>query len=91
MRVQLLGEVSGTRNGQQWPPRLSVVDLPDDEALPLVATRMARLVADAEESQAVVEPVEDRRFLDGPADAAVKPPGRIEISEEAGTVRRRRA
>lgn len=66
MRIQLLGEISGTRNGLDWPPRGTVVDLPDEEAARLCEQQMARPVAlVAETVAAVVEPVEDRRVLDG--------------------------
>lgn len=32
MRIRMNISMSGTRNGEDWPPRGSVVDLPDDEA-----------------------------------------------------------
>lgn len=54
MRVRLIGEMSGTRDGQQWPSRGSTVDLPDDEALMLVRNRMAVLVAEVPVETAVV-------------------------------------
>jgi hypothetical protein len=83
VRVQLLGDMSGTRNGQQWPPRGSTVDLPDDEALPLVQTRMARPVVDApEQSVAVVLPVEDVRVVDRAAGG--RPHGRGHLEAAAG-------
>lgn len=44
----LLGDVSGTRDGQAWPPRGSVVELPDDEAAQLCRTQMARPVVETE-------------------------------------------
>ena len=47
MRIRLVGEMSGTRDGQDWPPRGSVVDLPDEEAAQLLARGMARPVEDA--------------------------------------------
>lgn len=45
MRVKMLVELSGTRNGQPWPPRGQVVDLPDDEAAHYCAAGMATPVA----------------------------------------------
>jgi hypothetical protein len=33
--------MSGTRDGRDWPPRGSTVDLPDDEALVLLRGSMA--------------------------------------------------
>lgn len=41
MRVVLTGEMSGTRDGQEWPPRGSTIDLPDDEAIRMIDTKMA--------------------------------------------------
>lgn len=41
MRVRMRVTISGTRDGQDWPARGSVVDLPDDEAEQLVASGLA--------------------------------------------------
>lgn len=41
MRVRLLVEVSGTRNGQQWPPMGNEIDLPDDEARQMISAQQA--------------------------------------------------
>lgn len=41
MRVRLLVEVSGTRNGQPWPARGNEVDLPDEEARSMISALMA--------------------------------------------------
>jgi len=49
VRVVLLGEMTGTRDGQQWPPRGSIVDLPDEEAVTMIRGSMAR-PADPEET-----------------------------------------
>lgn len=62
MKVRLLGDMTGTRDGVDWPPRGSIVDLPDDEALALCrpGNNMARLITDDEldlEERAVVEEV----------------------------------
>lgn len=32
MKVRVLQQVQGTRNGVEWPPRGALWDLPDDEA-----------------------------------------------------------
>jgi len=32
MKVRMKASISGTRNGQPWPPRGAVAELPDDEA-----------------------------------------------------------
>ena len=41
MHVRLLGQMSGTRDGVPWPPRGSVVDLTDEEAISLCRNGMA--------------------------------------------------
>lgn len=46
MRIVLIGDVSGTRNGQPWPPRGSTIELPDDEAAVLCQQRMAKPAVD---------------------------------------------
>lgn len=45
MQVRMKVHVSGTRNGQEWPPRGSVVDLPDAEAADYCRTGMAEPVS----------------------------------------------
>lgn len=46
MKVRLIVELSGARNGQPWPGRGEVVDLPADEAQELVVSRIAEPVAE---------------------------------------------
>jgi hypothetical protein len=41
MKVTLIAEISGTRDGVEWPPPGSVVDLPDDEAVALLSSGAA--------------------------------------------------
>lgn len=41
MRVKLLVNVSGTRDGVEWPARGSEVDLPEAEARDMVAAGLA--------------------------------------------------
>lgn len=41
MRVKMKVDMSGTRDGAPWPPRGTVVDLPDDEALQYLNADMA--------------------------------------------------
>lgn len=48
MRIRLLGDISGTRDGVNWPPRGSEMDLPDDEAAALCGQQMAEPVVDLE-------------------------------------------
>lgn len=55
MRVRLLGDISGTRDGQDWPPRGSIVDLPDDEATQLCRGGMAQpVVSEVVETEVAV-------------------------------------
>ena len=42
MRVCMKVTVSGTRNGQPWPDKGGIVDLPDDEAKHLIAAGLAK-------------------------------------------------
>lgn len=41
MRVRLLVEITGTRDGVPWPPLGGVVDLPDSEAADLIRGGLA--------------------------------------------------
>lgn len=44
MKVTLKGTVSGSRDGVPWPPAGSEMDLPDDEALSLLHSGLAKPV-----------------------------------------------
>lgn len=41
MRIRMTHDVTGMRNGEPWPPRGTVVDLPDAEALDYINADMA--------------------------------------------------
>lgn len=41
MRIQMTHQMSSSYNGEPWPTPGEVIDLPDDEALVLIRTRMA--------------------------------------------------
>lgn len=41
MRVRMLVDVSGTRNGEPWPGIGNPIDLPDDEAIAMIAAEQA--------------------------------------------------
>lgn len=41
MNITLIGDVTGTRNGENWPPRGTTVDLPDEEARSLIGAGLA--------------------------------------------------
>jgi hypothetical protein len=57
MKVVLRHDISGTRNGEPWPPAGAELDLPDAEAAPLLASGAARPVntKDAEVEKRVAE------------------------------------
>lgn len=44
MRVRMLHKISGTYGGGEWPDRGGEIDLPEDEALSLLRSRMAEAV-----------------------------------------------
>lgn len=60
MKVKLNVGMSGTRNGEEWPPRGSVVDLPEDEAKHLVAAGLAVQVEAPVVEAAVAAPVVEK-------------------------------
>lgn len=57
MQIRMLHKISGTRNGQHWPERGEVIELPDVEAVELVRSRMATHV----EAPAVPEKATSRK------------------------------
>jgi hypothetical protein len=77
----MLGEMSGTRDGQPWPPRGSELDLPDEEAAILVRNKMALPVAvtHADVERAVLSNIEVE-----PREATAGP-----LTTETGPTRRR--
>ncbi|MEW1719780.1 hypothetical protein [Streptomyces sp. NPDC093109] len=50
MKIRMLVEMSGTRNGVPWPPRGQVVDIPTGEAQHLCASGIAEAALDHEAS-----------------------------------------
>ena len=76
MKIQLLGTISGTRNGQEWPPRLSIIELPDAEALSLIQGEMARPVDDEPTIELATVSTDDveTRAMAAPAIAEVVSP-----------------
>lgn len=55
--VRMLVSISGTRGGEDWPPRGGTLSVPSSEATDLVLAGLAVLVPDEPET-AAVEPVE---------------------------------
>ncbi|MGW3427498.1 DUF7302 family protein [Streptomyces melanosporofaciens] len=47
MQVRMKATLSGTRDGEAWPERGGVVELPDEEAAHLCAAGLAEAVSDA--------------------------------------------
>jgi hypothetical protein len=50
----MLGDVSGTRNGQEWPKRGDVAEFSDDEAAQLIGSGIAVKHDDIPEVEAAV-------------------------------------
>lgn len=46
MRVRMKADVSGTRNGESWPTRGQIVDLPDDEAASYLYAGVVEVIDD---------------------------------------------
>lgn len=51
MHVEMRARISGTRNGEDWPPVGGVVDLPEAEARALIALGAAVEVATTPEPE----------------------------------------
>lgn len=71
MIVRLVGDISGTRDGQAWPPRGTRIDLPDVEAMDLCRTGMAVPVPADEVEMAVVADDAEVRALTTDSAAAL--------------------
>ena len=55
MQVRLLATITGTRDGQDWPKRGEVTDLPSAEAVDLINAGIAEAVAVSSLETAAVE------------------------------------
>lgn len=73
MRVTLLVSISGTRNGLDWPPAGSVVDLPADEAEGMIACGHAVAPKDAPKVEAATVDTSAVEKAVGPKAAGRKP------------------
>lgn len=63
MRVRMRDQISGTRNGEPWPPPGAEIDLPDAEAVKYCANGLAAPVGDKDtgvETAVVDTPAETR-------------------------------
>jgi hypothetical protein len=61
MLIRLRAEITGTRNGQPWPAKGSLVELPDDEAAALCKARLADPVASDRPPERAVPPTTAER------------------------------
>jgi len=57
MRVEMLTQISGTRNGEEWPAPGAVLDLPDHEAESLILAGYAKEATDAPTPEPAPVPV----------------------------------
>lgn len=60
MRVRMLAHISGTRDGQHWPPVGGEITVPDAEGAELCAAGIAVPVAEIAVERAVAAPAERR-------------------------------
>ena len=58
MKVKLLAQISGTRDGEGWPAPGTVIDLPDDEATSMINSGLCAAVVGAPTEAAAIEPAE---------------------------------
>jgi len=56
MRVKMIVQMSGTRDGEPWPGRGEIVDLPGEEAAQMCAAGMAETVKGGTEKAVPAEP-----------------------------------
>ena len=80
MRIRMKQTISGTRNGEEWPARGEIADIPTGEAQHLVASGIAEEVTDTEGQEPQVETAaapataEKRPATTGKAAPAAKTP-----------------
>lgn len=61
MRVRMLVDASGTRNGQPWPARGEEIDLPDGEAVGYCQAGLCEPVADTGRVETATAPAPETR------------------------------
>lgn len=76
MKIKMLIQMSGSRNGQPWPGLGDVVELPTTEAAFLVSSGIAQEVPDSEELTV--------HMPEQPADAESENPGPVEVATPPG-------
>lgn len=60
MKLQMKVQVSGTRNGEDWPAPGDVVEVPDEEAVLLLNGGLAETVESAKPEKAAARKAETR-------------------------------
>jgi len=77
MKVKMIVDQSGTRNGQAWPPRGTPIELPDDEALGYIHGGMAVPVVDDGTETAIADTADvETRALTTETGPVKRGPGR---------------
>jgi len=61
IKIRLKVGLTGTRNGVEWPPRGSEVELPDQEALEMIQAGMAEPVTSFRNAEKAVPPAAETR------------------------------
>ena len=61
MKVRMKVDVSGTRNGVDWPKRGSVIEMSEDEARGYISAGMAEPVAEFRDAETAVVPKAEER------------------------------
>lgn len=56
MRVKMIVELSGSRDGKPWPRRGEIADLPDEEAAQMCASGMAETIKGGTEKAVPAKP-----------------------------------
>lgn len=74
MHVRMKTTISGLRDGEPWPARGEVTDLPDDEATHLISTGLAEPLAEAVEAAVAPSEVETAATTDKPRRTRKTPP-----------------
>ena len=90
-RVTMLVQITGTRNGQDWPPIGGEIELPAAEAADLIRQHNAKPAPEPVE-RAVVEETTERAVVDAPSERAVdEQPAEQAVISRAHSARPRRS
>lgn len=78
VKVEMVGSITGTRNGEPWPARGEAIELPSAEAAMLIRQGMAK---EADDASAVSEP--DEGTTTGESGSEGEPTAREALEAEA--------